>query len=110
MDMSEFKAKEGRLEQHTKAIRDNQVSVALMLLYLNGFEVTLQNVGIPLAEDAKLELDSLGYESVPIWSCSPTAGGIWETWQRDALKYGRLERSWETYCLRTNRPTGAIVT
>ena len=110
MDMSKFKAKDGRLEQHTKAIRDNQVSVALMLLYLNGFEVTIRDTGFPLAEDAKEELDSLKEKSVPIWSCSPTAGGIWETWQRDALKYGRLERSWETYCLRTNRPIGPYAT
>ena len=97
MDMTEFaKAKEGRLQKHTKAIRDNKISVALMMLYLEGYDVELHYRGHPLADLAQEALDELGYDGIDIWSCSTRDGGIWETWERAALKTGTLDE-WEKF-------------
>ena len=111
MDMGQFtKVTDGRdsarsLREHAEAIRSNQVEVALMMLYLAGYEVELNDTGRPRASAAKEVLDELGYEAIPVWSCSTKAGGIWETWQRDALKHGDLDAtpSWGTWCLRRAR-------
>ena len=101
MDMSDFTNREDnqevRLAQHCGGIRKNQVPAALIMLVLHGYHVTLEYVGLPNASAAKEMLDELGYEGIPIWSCSTKAGGIWEPWQRDAMKYGELGRSWDVY-------------
>jgi hypothetical protein len=92
MDMSKFtEAKDGRLLKHTEAIRKHQISVGVMLLNLNGYAVELHYMGRPLASEAQENLDELGHESIPIWSCSTKSGGIWTPWQRHALKYGELD-------------------
>jgi len=79
-----------KLRKHCKAIRENQVSVACMLLALNGYSVELNRAGTPLAGYARECLDELGYEGIDIWSCSTTAGGIWTTEQRNMLKTGEV--------------------
>lgn len=79
---------EYKLRRHCQAIRENQVSVGVMLLALNGYEVELHRAGKPLAGFARECLDELGEDGVDIWSCSTKAGGIWTTEQRYMLKFG----------------------
>ena len=113
MDMSKYSTTDGsnfRLLQHTKGIRENQVSVALMMLYLAGYEVEIKDTGFPRADAAREALNELNNEAIPIWSCATNAGGVWERWQRDALKYGDLEATsaWRIWCERTHRPATAM--
>lgn len=86
---------ESKLRRHNKAIRENKLSVAHMILFLEEDP--------PNASAAKECLDELGYEGIDIWSCSTTAGGIWERWERDALKYGELTDAYRIWCARNNR-------
>ena len=96
MDMQQYsKAKEGRLKKHTNAIRENQISVALMMLNLKGYAVELHYMGRPLASEAQELLDELGYEGIGVWSCSTKDGGIWTTWQRACLKTGQVPENFE---------------
>lgn len=103
MDMTTFTNKEdyseARLRRHLFGLRNNQVSVALIVLALHGYEVRLDRIGEPNASLAKELLDELGTESTAVWSCSTKDGGFWETWQRDAMKYGDLTttNSWSVY-------------
>ena len=103
-------AKEGKdalyLRRHTQAVREHQISVGLMFLYLQGYEVELHYRGEPQVWAAKELLDELGHkEQIALWSQSTTAGGVWETWQRDALKYGDLHttKSWDTWQKRAEK-------
>ena len=93
MDMSTFKSTDKgqekpdwgvvRRQVHLKAIRENQVSVANMIMFLAEDP--------PNASAAKECLDELDFDGQKgVWSCSTKDGGMWETWQRDALKYGDL--------------------
>jgi hypothetical protein len=97
-----------KLLQHTKAIRENKISVALMFLYLQGYEVELHYIGKPNASAAKEALDELNYEGIPIWSCSTTLGSVWETWERDAIKFGDLDatKSWGVWNRRLSGQAG----
>ena len=108
MDMSTFTNKEDhrltRLRRHVLGLRNNQESVALIVLTLLGYEVELHYTGKPNASAAKEMLDELDWDdSIAIWSQSTTAGGFWETWQRDAMKYGELTGSYDTWKARTNK-------
>jgi hypothetical protein len=98
MDRSSYvEAKDGRLKQHTKSIRENQISVALMMLYLHGYEIELHYTGTPNASAAQELLDELGYDGIGVWSCSTRDGGIWETWQRACLKTGEIPNNWSGF-------------
>ena len=90
MDMSKFN-KDNRLIQHTDAIREHQISVGLMFLYLAGYHVELHYVGKPLVSAAHELLEELGDNRIPIWSCSTKNHGVWHPWQRHALKCGELD-------------------
>ena len=79
---------EFKLRKHCKAIRENQLSVAFMILYLHGYNFDLHTRNVSLASAAQECLDELGYDGIDIWSCSTTAGGIWTTEQRRMLKTG----------------------
>ena len=110
MDMTQYTGKEAsnfKLLNHARAIRKNQISVALMFLYLAGYEVELHYMGMPNASAAKEILDELSYEGIPIWSCSTTAGSVWETWQRHAIKTGELDEagSWGVWNRRLQQAT-----
>lgn len=94
-DLSSYASTDLKLKKHLEAIRRNQVSVAHMILFLNEEP--------PNASAAKECLDELGYEGIDIWACSTQAGGMWERWQRDALKYGELTDSYRIWCERYNR-------
>ena len=89
--------REARLGRHLTGLRNNQFEVALIVLALHGYDVKLEYVGEPNASLARELLEELGDDRTPIWSCSTKDGGFWETWQRDALKYGELTQSWETW-------------
>lgn len=91
MEMTQFTKVESKLRKHTEAIREHQISVALMFLYLNGYEIELHYTGKVNASAAFELLDELGYDGIPIWSCSTKDGGVWTTWQRQALKTGESE-------------------
>lgn len=93
MDMTRYTEnsfKEYKLKKHTEAIREHQISVALMFLYLNGYDVELEYRGKPLASLAQEALNELKYEGIPIWSCSTRDGGVWTTEQRQMLKTGQV--------------------
>ncbi len=85
-----------KLRRHLLAIRDNQVSVAHIILFL-----AEEPPNASAAQECLLELDN--EIRTDLWSCSTTAGGMWETWQRDALKYGTLDDSYDIYCRRMGR-------
>lgn len=89
-----------KLRRHTGAVRDNQIEVALIILYLAGYEVELNDTGTPRASAAKEALCELDkQDQINVYSTSTTSGGIWQTWQRDALKNGDLDttRSWSVW-------------
>ena len=89
MDMSKYSdVPEYKLRKHCKAIRENQLSVAFMILYLHGYEFDLRRTDVPLASAAQECLDELGYDGIDLWSCSTQAGGVWTTEQRRMLKSG----------------------
>ena len=77
-----------KLRRHLKAIRENQVSVAYMILYVNGIDFEITAVGPPLASAARECLNELKYDGINVWSCSTKDGGMWTTEQRHMLKYG----------------------
>jgi hypothetical protein len=99
MEMTQFTttgASDFKLRRHCKAIRENQLSVAFMILYLHGYEFDLKRAGKPLASAAMECLEEIGsggteeekQAQVDIYSCSTKAGGIWTTEQRHMLKFG----------------------
>jgi hypothetical protein len=103
MDMQQF-SRGGRdmdvpyLRKHTEAIREHQISVALMFLYLQGYQVELHYMGEPQVGAAQELLNEMDDEDhVSLWSMATSKGGVWETWQRDALKFGRLTDSYERW-------------
>ena len=91
MDMTQYNnASDYKLRKHCKAIRENQVSVAVMLLALEGIPVDLSLRGEPMPEFARECLRELDTEDqVGIYSCSTLAGGIWSTVQRRMLFTGK---------------------
>ena len=70
-----------KLKRHTMAVRQNPDLVQAILEFL------LEDP--PNASAAREVLQTCERQvAIDLWSCSPTNGGIWETWMRDALKYG----------------------
>ena len=76
----------------------------------------LADVFLALAEDppnATRAMESFeemeNEDKIAIWSLSPTAGGIWETWERHAIKTGDLNNSWDVFQLaQTARGSGRV--
>ena len=96
MDMSKYAIQKAhKLKKHCLAIREYKVEVAEMVFYLHA--------NPPNPSAAKEILDELGEDGVNIWSCSTRDGGIWERWERDALKYGELTEAYEIWRRRNNR-------
>ena len=102
MDMNQYTATARKdagwkLKEHLRAIRENQLEVAEIILLLSQTE--------PDAEGAKEVLESLDQkDQVGLWSCSTKDGGMWERWQRDALKYGELTDAYRVWCERKGIP------
>ncbi|KKK67188.1 hypothetical protein LCGC14_2956560 [marine sediment metagenome] len=88
MDLDEltddvWKTRYFRLLKHTAAIRRNQDIVGHVFLSLTEYP--------PNASAAMEGFDELEHdEQKPLW-ISTKAGGVWERWQRDAIRYGRLD-------------------
>jgi len=77
-------AQESKLRDHLLAIRRNKDILAHVFMFLSEEP--------PNASAAQEAFEEISWDDqIPIWSVSPTAGGIWESWERDALKYGRLD-------------------
>ena len=90
---------ESYLKRHTAAVRDNQITVLAILQFL--FEEP------PNASAAREALQECEQDvQTDLWSQSPKAGGIWQTWQRDALKYGDIDltNSYNVHRQRTGQP------
>ena len=90
-DMSQYSKPDGslKLRRHLKALRENQISTAYMLLYVNGYDFEITAIGPPLASAARECLQELDDHTMTnIWSVSTKSGGIWTTPQRHMLKYG----------------------
>jgi hypothetical protein len=88
---------EAKLRRHCEAIRRNKDVLASIFTFLNEDP--------PNASAAQECLEELSQEDqIALWSVSPTAGGVWHTWERDALKYGDLyiTNSWSVYAARNN--------
>jgi len=85
MDMSKYSIRDdSKLRRHCEAIRQNQDIVGAIFEAFSQFP--------PNASAAKERFDELSHDDqTPIYSVSPRDGGIWETWQRDAIKFGRLD-------------------
>lgn len=87
MDLRKYAATDGssfRLKRHCEAIRRNKDILAEVFNFLSEDP--------PNASAAKEAFDEIEShdDQTAIWSLSTTAGGIWERWERDALKYGEL--------------------
>ena len=96
------------LKRHTAGVREHQIAIALVLLYLNGYIPTISYLGEPLVDVAKEVWDELSNEDkIALWSCSTRGGSIFETWQRDALKYGDLDatKAWSAWNRRLSGET-----
>ena len=91
-DMSEFATTDSKLRRHLEALRRNKDIIAHVFMHLSNHP--------PNASAAKECFDELSYEDqTAIWSVSTTAGGVWETWERDAIKYGSLDQTqaWDSW-------------
>jgi len=98
MDRSDFSSgkQDNRLLSHTAAVRRNQDVLGHIFLFLAELP--------PNASAAQEAFDELDWDTqTALWSVSTTAGGIWERWQRDALKYGRLDAT-NAYSVWERRP------
>jgi hypothetical protein len=86
-----------KLKAHLKAIREYQLEVAEIILLLSQ--------DIPDAEGAREVLSGLPEQAqIDLWSCSTKAGGMWERWQRDCLKYGEVTDAHRIWCERKGIP------
>lgn len=87
MDMSEYTTTDGvvnKLARHCEAIRKNKDILADVFLHLA--------CDPPNASAARESFGELSQnDQTAIWSVSTSAGGIWERWERDAIKYGDID-------------------
>ena len=95
MDMSSFtRDAAGRdirkLRDHLAALRRNKDIIGHVFLFLSETP--------PNASAALEAFEEIGFDDkIKIWSVAPRDGGVWESWEREALKTGTLGRSWEIY-------------
>ena len=97
--MRDFTAQgSAKLEKLAGAIRRNKDILGHIFLFLSE-----EPPNASAAQEAFEEI--CPDDQISIWSVSPTAGGIWERWERDALKYGQLDATdaYEVWCKRNNR-------
>jgi len=101
MDMNQFtsthKDVSWKLRRHLKAIRENQIEVAEIFIFLSEFPPNVE--GAYEVFNTLEQVDQIG-----LWSCSTKDGGVWERWQRDALKTGELTDAYRIWCERKGIP------
>jgi hypothetical protein len=89
VDMTKYTTTDGsdfKLRRHTEAIRRNKDIIAHVFIHLSSQP--------PNASAAKEAFDELPYDDqIAAYSCSTKDGGVWETWERDAIFYGRLDET-----------------
>ena len=73
-----------RLLKHTAAIRRNQDIVGHVFL---AFAEHPPNASAAEEGISEIEFD----DQIAVMSISTRDGGVWETWHRDAIKFGRLD-------------------
>ncbi len=99
MDMSEYSGvKHGnRFKELTEAIRRNKDILAHVFMFLS--------TDPPNASAAQESFEEIrDADKIAIFGVSTTKGGIWETWERDALKFGRLDAT-NSYAVWQRRPS-----
>ena len=98
MDVTEYSGTKqaNRLLEHTAAVKCNKDILWHVFKFLSEHP--------PNASAAQEAFEDLDWETqTALWSVSTKAGGIWETWERDALKYGRLDAT-NSYTVWERRP------
>lgn len=97
-EMTEQGRSDFKLREQLKAISRNKDILGHVFLFLSE-----EPPNASAAQEAFEEISP--DDQIKLWSVSPTAGGIWESWERDALKYGRLDATptYETWCRKNNR-------
>ncbi len=84
MKLDELTDGTSKILSHTAAVRRNKDILGHVFKFLSEHP--------PNASAAQEAFEELDWETqTSLWSVSTTAGGIWETWERDAIKYGRLD-------------------
>lgn len=73
-----------KLKKLTDAIKRNKDILGHVFLFLSE-----EPPNASAAQEAFEEIHP--DDQICLWSVSPTAGGIWERWERDALKHGRVD-------------------
>ena len=88
-----------KIRKHVDVIRRNKLTFAEIVLFLSE-----DPPNASAAREALKELDP--QDQIDLWSVSTQAGGVWERWERDALKYGDLTttNAYSIHCQRTNNP------
>lgn len=89
---------DAKLRRHCEAIRRNKDVLAAVFQFLNE-DPPNASAALECFEEMTQE------DQIAIWSVSTTAGGIWERWEREALKTGRLEDAYAVWAARNNRKT-----
>lgn len=84
MDMSGFaKPEPPPLTKHTEAIRRNKDILAYVFAFLSEDP--------PNASAAQESFEEICDADKIALYIAPSKGGIWRTWERDAIKYGSLD-------------------
>ncbi|HAW75413.1 MAG TPA: hypothetical protein DCW74_06720 [Alteromonas australica] len=81
---SEHGRSDFKLKKLTDAIKRNKDILGHVFLFLSE-----EPPNASAAQEAFEEI--CPDDQICLWSVSPTAGGIWDRWERDALKHGRLD-------------------
>lgn len=106
MDMRQYAGGDNKLKRLTEAIRRNKDILAHVFAALTE--------EIPDASRAQECFEEMDHEDqTSIWGVSTSAGGIFERWERDALKHGCLDLTdaYEVWCRRSAIPyPGGLVT
>ena len=90
-DMSKYST-DSKLRRHCEAIRRNKDIIGSVFIYLSEHP--------PNASAAEEAFNELNHEDqTAIYSVSTKDGGVWETWERDAVFYGRLDetKAWDSW-------------
>ena len=83
MKLDDLTESDHRLLLHTKAIRRNKDILAYVFRFLSE-----DPPNASAAQESFNEIE--GADQIALY-LAPSKGGIWETWERSAIKYGTLD-------------------